>query len=70
MGSLAVFKEHPMLGVGWSNFGLHYLAHRLGQAPEEIKDPHNFLVRFFTELGLVGGVLVILWQLVWALHPW
>ena len=63
IGSLRIFKSHPLLGVGWNNFGAYYLAARLPKAPEEIKDPHNFLVRFFTELGLVGGILVILWQL-------
>jgi tetratricopeptide (TPR) repeat protein len=63
VGSVGVLRQHPLLGVGWSNFGLSYLAHRLPQAPEEIKDPHNFLVRFFAELGIVGGLLVIAWQL-------
>ena len=63
VGSVGIFKEHLFRGVGWSNFGLHYLAHRLPQAPEEIKDPHNFIVRFFTELGLVGGLLLVAWQL-------
>ncbi len=63
VGSLRIFKSHPLLGVGWNNFGFHYLAERLPKAPEEIKDPHNFLVRFFTELGLVGGTLAIIWQL-------
>jgi O-antigen ligase len=66
IGSMGVFLQHPIHGVGWSNFGLNYLAHRLAQAPEEIKDPHNFLVRFFTELGFIGGALVIVWlALLW-----
>lgn len=63
VGSVGIFREHPWLGVGWNNFGLHYLAHRLPMAPEEVKDPHNFLMRFFIELGLIGGLLVVAWQL-------
>ena len=63
IGSIRIFRLHPLLGVGWNSFGFHYLAQRLAKAPEEIKDPHNFLVRFFTELGFIGGVLAIVWQL-------
>jgi hypothetical protein len=59
-GSMGVFQERPILGTGWANFGWSYLAHRLPEASEEIKDPHNFIVRFFCELGIVGGVLALL----------
>jgi O-antigen ligase len=64
-----MFTDHPWIGVGWDNFGLHYLAHRLPEAAEEISDPHNLLVRFFTELGAVGGILCIAWllRLAWEL---
>jgi O-antigen ligase len=56
-----VFEMRPLLGVGWGNFGNHYTAHRLPEASEEVKDPHNLLVRAFVELGIVGGVLLIAW---------
>jgi O-antigen ligase len=64
-----LFGEHPVVGVGWNNFGANYLAHRLPVAAEEIKDPHNFLVRGFTELGLIGGALLVAWvaRLWWEL---
>lgn len=58
-----MFTHHPLLGVGWENFGPHYLAVRLPVAAEEIKDPHNFVVRFATELGAVGLLLLVLWLL-------
>jgi O-antigen ligase len=61
-----LFRRHPLIGVGWGNFGNEYLAFRLPEASEEIKDPHNFIVRTFTELGAVGGVLLLAWLLlVW-----
>jgi O-antigen ligase len=61
--SAGVFGERPVLGVGWANFGQHYLAHRVPDAAEEIQDPHNFLVRFATELGTVGLLLAVGWLL-------
>ena len=64
-----LFAEHPLLGVGWENFGPHYLAFRLPIAAEEIKDPHNFVMRFATELGAVGLALLLGWllRLAWEL---
>ncbi len=55
--------QQLFLGVGWENFGPRYLAHRLVTAAEEIRDPHNFIIRVFVELGIVGGLLLIVWML-------
>lgn len=63
VGAARVFVHHPWVGVGWANFGSHYPAFRLPQAAEEPTDPHNFLVRAFVELGLIGGVLTVAWML-------
>jgi tetratricopeptide (TPR) repeat protein len=63
VGAARVFAHHPWLGVGWANFGLHYPAYRLPQAAEDPADPHNFLVRAFVELGIVGGLLMVGWML-------
>jgi O-antigen ligase len=63
VGAARVFLHHPLLGVGWSNFGAHYLAYRLPQAAEEPSDPHNFIVRSFVELGVIGGALTVAWML-------
>ena len=54
-------KQHPVLGVGWGNFGEPYLSVRLPVAAEEVRDPHNFLVRAFAELGFIGGLPTIFW---------
>jgi O-antigen ligase len=58
-----IFVEHPLRGVGWSNFGPHYIGVRLPEASEEVKDPHNFVVRFVVETGVIGGALAIAWLL-------
>jgi O-antigen ligase len=69
VGAMRVFARHPLLGVGLDNFGPYYVGMRLAEAPEEVRDPHNFLVRFLAELGLIGGVLCLAWlgRLAWEL---
>jgi len=37
---------------------------RVPVASEEVQDPHNFFVRFFSELGAVGGVLAVAWMIL------
>ena len=61
VGGWGVFLDHPLLGTGFANFGDAYLLHRRPVAAEEVSDPHNLIVRFFAETGLVGGLLAVLW---------
>ena len=70
VASWAIFKQHLLIGIGWASFGSHYLAVRLPEASEEIKDPHNVFVRIFVELGLVGGVLAVAWLITAARFIW
>lgn len=66
VASARIFKAHPLLGVGYGNFEYPYLAARVPAAAEEVKDPHNLLVRAATELGIVGAILMIAWLVrVW-----
>ncbi len=62
VASWRMFWRHPIAGIGWSNFAEHYLRDRLPAAAEEIRDPHNFIVRFFVELGCIGGILLLAWM--------
>lgn len=59
--SFELLKKHLLFGVGWENFGDSYLAVRSPEATEEIKDPHNYLVRYATELGIIGLTLALAW---------
>ena len=61
VAAMAIFTQHPLIGIGWGNFGNYYVSTRLAAAAEEARDPHNFLVRAFVELGVIGGVLTIAW---------
>jgi hypothetical protein len=69
VGAMRIFIHHPLAGVGLDNFGPYYMGARLPEASEEVKDPHNFLVRFTVELGVVGAVLCLAWlgRLAWEL---
>lgn len=69
VASWRMFLRHSVRGVGWENFGPQYLRDRLPAASEEIHDPHDFIVRFFVELGSIGGILMLAWlgRLWWEL---
>ena len=60
-GAARLTAQNPLTGVGWANFGEHYLAVRNPLAVEEVKDPHNFIVRALVELGIIGGLLMAGW---------
>ncbi|MEZ0266806.1 MAG: O-antigen ligase family protein, partial [Phycisphaerae bacterium] len=68
-GAMGLVARHPIAGVGMDNFGEHYLSTRLPEAPEEVADPHNLLVKYAAELGLVGLLLGLAWlgRLAWEL---
>jgi O-antigen ligase len=69
VGAARLIAAHPLLGVGWENFGPRYLAYRLPIASEEIRDPHNFIVRVIAESGAVGGLFLLagVHRLAWEL---
>ncbi len=69
IASWALFKQHVLTGVGWSNFGNNYLAFRMPIASEEIRDPHNLFVKFMTETGVIGLALATAWlgRLAWEM---
>lgn len=61
LAAAAMVADHPLLGVGYGGFGNSYLTYRLPAAAEEIRDPHNLLMRFASELGLIGALLAVAW---------
>lgn len=62
-GAARMVERHPMLGVGLNNFGYYYTHYKLPSSPEDVKDPHNPLVRLASEAGLpaaaIWGILVL-----------
>jgi O-antigen ligase len=64
--SLAMIRDHPILGVGLDNFLYQYRSHYvLPTAWEEfnLSHPHNLVLDFWLRLGL-GGLAVLAWLLV------
>ncbi|MCH7527640.1 MAG: O-antigen ligase family protein, partial [Planctomycetes bacterium] len=63
--SAGMFADRPLAGVGSGNFGRHYLQYKTIESPEEVKNPHNFLVSAATDWG-VGGLVGMVMMLVGA----
>ena len=62
-----MFKDHPLRGVGFNNFPLHYrdYSRKLGLAPQlQERAAHNLYLEIAAELGLIGLTVfgLILWQ--------
>ncbi len=58
---LAMFREHPLLGVGWGEFPIHQfeLVRRLGGV-EIANNSHDIFVDLLAKSGLLGlGVLIV-----------
>jgi len=60
--SSRMIADHALTGVGRENFGRHYLQYKPITSPEEVSNPHNFLVGATAEWGVVGlgGVVLML----------
>jgi len=54
---LAMFEEHPILGVGVSNYPVHYqsYAQLIGiEFRAEARDPHSLYIQLLAETGILG----------------
>ncbi|MFH1418303.1 MAG: O-antigen ligase family protein [Planctomycetota bacterium] len=60
-GAGAMFANEGPWGVGANNFGRLFTRYKTVQCPEEVDDPHSFVVKVATEWGVVGlaGVLLL-----------
>jgi Flp pilus assembly protein TadD len=52
-----VWQEHPVLGVGAGNYERSYYAQRA--TSEDIQQPHSLELQTLSELGVVGGLLLV-----------
>jgi putative inorganic carbon (hco3(-)) transporter len=60
--ALAMLRDHPVFGIGLDNFLYRYqLEYMLPEAWAEpnISHPHNWLLQFWLELGLLGLLAVV-----------
>ena len=52
-----MWTEHPLDGVGAGNYARTYFARRA--TTEDVEQPHSLELQALSELGLVGGLLVV-----------
>jgi len=57
--SAKLLADRYATGVGRENFGRHYLKYKTIDSPEEVSNPHNFLVNAAAEWGVIGLVGVL-----------
>ena len=55
--AMARFEAHPLTGIGADNFAVDYLRER--RSMEEPAYPHSLEVMVLSQLGLVGGALLV-----------
>jgi O-antigen ligase len=60
LDSLRMWRDHPVLGVGWGDFGTAYPRYQSFPADMGIDHAHNDYVEAVAETGLVGGLLMLL----------
>lgn len=61
-GAKAMVDDVGVWGIGPDNFGRHFTRYKPVACPEEVDDPHNWLIKSFVEYGWLGaaGLLVLL----------
>ncbi len=52
--SQEIIADHVWTGTGAHNFDRAYMQHKPIEFPEEINDPHNFVVSVFAQWGVLG----------------
>lgn len=61
-GAAAMVEDQGVWGVGSEQFGRHFARYKLAECPEEVSDPHGWLVRAAAEWGWLGAAgLLLLW---------
>jgi O-antigen ligase len=68
--SVAMLRDHPLLGVGLDNFLYRYqqdYIHPAALAEANLSHPHNLVLHFWLQLGLLG-LIAALWLLLGGLR--
>jgi O-antigen ligase len=66
LSSLAMLRDHPLLGVGLDNFSYLYQQVYIregGVAEPNLSHPHNWVLHFWLEMGLLG-MAAFVWLVV------
>tara|TARA_R110000868_G_scaffold241497_3_gene496495 strand:- start:159490 stop:161805 length:2316 start_codon:yes stop_codon:yes gene_type:complete len=67
VGSLRIFAEHPILGVGPGKFQDAYMVLKPSTSPEDVTSAHNLVFDLIAQLGMSGiAWIVVLMLLIWT----
>lgn len=58
-GAKAMANDVGSWGIGPDNFGRHFTRYKPVACPEEVDDPHNWLIKSFVEYGWLGATGLI-----------
>tara|TARA_R110002073_G_scaffold104622_4_gene236480 strand:+ start:123977 stop:126292 length:2316 start_codon:yes stop_codon:yes gene_type:complete len=66
VGSLSIFAEHPILGVGPGKFQDAYMLLKPSTSPEDVTSAHNLVFDLLAQLGVfgiawIGALAVLIW---------
>jgi len=69
LASLKMFARHPVIGTGWGDFFHEYTRIKTIPNLEAPHTPHNLLLAFFCQTGIMGGLLVLAFMFfpIWLL---
>lgn len=73
---LAIFRDHPWLGVGYNNYGHVFIYRYQFSVPgaarlyRSHRDPHSSIVGILADLGLIGGFLWLSLLSIVLLETW
>ena len=56
--ALRLFREHPLIGIGWGGYG-NYVTEAFREAHGNVFNVHNIYLQFLAETGLVGTILIL-----------
>jgi len=66
LGAIAIFSDYPVGGVGYGNFGYHFIDYQhevpakyFEKTWQTFRSPHSTVLGTLSELGIVGMLLVI-----------
>lgn len=65
--SAEMIADHFWTGVGRENFGRLYTMYKDIASPEEVSNPHNFVVQAMAEWGVAGlsGIILLMIRVTW-----
>jgi O-antigen ligase len=61
LASMAMLRDHWLMGIGLGNFQSYYPIYKLPAASEIIADPHNWVLDILVSLSVPLGVAICLW---------